>query len=463
MDIKKYPGIKFLDLLKINQSFEPELSNAIRRVLDSGFYLLGDEVKTFEKEYAEFIGTRHCIALASGLDALRLILNAYIEMGQMSEGDEIIVPANTFIASMLAITANRLTPVLVEPDINTYNLDISLIEKYITPRTRGVMIVHLYGQACWSQKLIELAEKYHLRIIEDNAQAAGAYYVPELQGFKVPKSHSSGVSETKPENIKSHNSETLKHWNSETLKHWNSVTLKRTGSLGNAAGHSFYPGKNLAALGDGGAVTTDDDELADVVRTIANYGSKIKYQNLYKGLNSRLDEIQAAFLRVKLPRLDADNQHRREIAQYYLNNINHPDIILPYLEGSEYRPTSLKLRHMKGQSTEDIQKTGTNQSISSEPRALSPVPLALSHIWHLFVIRSPHRDILQQHLTDHGVQTVIHYPIPPHKQDAYREWNEMSLPVTEKIHREVLSLPVSPLMTIDEAAFVTQAINTFHV
>ncbi len=425
--------ISFLDLKKVNDSFEPDLSAAIRRVLESGWYLHGNEVRCFEREYAEYIGTKHCISVANGLDALRLILRAYIELGVMKEGDEIIVPANTFIASILAITENRLQPVLVEPDIDTYNLDLSLIEKHISERTKAILVVHLYGQACWSEELERVSRKYNLKIIEDNAQAAGAYYVSEFQSFSVSKSDL--------------NSETMKPispaeaiakvGNPETLKRWNPETLKRTGSLGNASGHSFYPGKNLAALGDGGAVTTNDDELADVVRTIANYGSKIKYQNIYKGLNSRLDEIQAAILRVKLPRLDTDNQRRREIAQYYIKNIRHPDIILP---GTRH-PELDELR-------ESILKSGT--------LALNP-----EHVWHLFVIRYQNRDKLQNYLHDNEIQTVIHYPIPPHKQLAYKEWNGLNLPVTEKIHREVLSLPMSQVMTCQEAERVVRAINNF--
>jgi len=274
--------IKFLDLKKINNSFEPELSNAVKRVIDSGWYLLGNEVTAFEKEYAAFIGTRHCIGVANGLDALRLIFRAYIEIGLMKEGDEIIVPANTYIASILAITENRLKPVLVEPDIKTFNINPFLIEEKISKRTKGILMVHLYGQNAMHPEIQRLIDKYDLKLIEDNAQAQGAYY-----------------------------------------------NDKRTGSLGDAAGHSFYPGKNLGALGDAGAVTTNNDELADVLRTLANYGSKKKYENRYKGLNSRLDEIQAAILSVKLKRLDSDNQRRREIAHYYLENIKQSEIILP--------------------------------------------------------------------------------------------------------------------------------------
>lgn len=388
--------IPFLDLKRINDSFEPFLSDAVKRVLDSGWYLLGNEAKSFENEYAQFIGTKHCIGVANGLDALRLILKAYIEIGLMAEGDEIIVPANTYIASILAITDNRLVPILVEPDINSYNIDISLIEQHISARTRAIMVVHLYGQACWSEQLEEIARKYNLKIIEDNAQAAGAYF-----------------------------------------------ELKRTGSMGDAAGHSFYPGKNLGALGDAGAVTTDNDALADVIRTIANYGSKEKYKNLYKGLNSRMDEMQAAILRVKIPRLDSDNQHRRGISQYYINNLNHPGIILPGISG----PGGIQ-----------TQDSWNNRS---EPEAQLSVQNALSHIWHLFVIRSNDRNRLQQYLLENDIQTVIHYPIAPHKQMAYREFSGFQLPVTESIHEQVLSLPMGPLMSKEETERVVEVTNKF--
>jgi dTDP-4-amino-4,6-dideoxygalactose transaminase len=373
--------IKFLDLKAINDSFEPELSDAIKRVLDSGWYLLGNEVKAFEQEYAAYTGTQHCIGVANGLDALRLIIKAYMEMGIMSEGDEVIVPANTYIASILAITDNRLTPVLVEPYLNTYNIDPFKIEEKITERTKGIMIVHLYGQNAMHPEIQLLVDKYNLKLIEDNAQGIGAYY-----------------------------------------------GKKRTGSLSHAAGHSFYPGKNIGCLGDGGAVTTNDDKLAAVIRALANYGSNKKYVNDYKGLNSRLDEIQAAILRTKLPRLDADNQRRREIAQYYLDNIKHPDITLP---------------------------------CNKDYFKLSALNFQLSHVFHLFVIRHPRRDELQKYLTENGIQTLIHYPIPPHKQLAYSEWNELSFPITEQIHEEVLSLPISPVMTNDEVKMIVEKINQF--
>jgi dTDP-4-amino-4,6-dideoxygalactose transaminase len=369
--------IKFLDIQKITASFEPGISEAISRVVRRGWFLLGEEVEAFESEYAGFTGSRHCIGVANGLDALRLILRAYLELGVMEEGDEIIVPANTFIASILAITDNRLKPVLVEPQMETYNLDPSQVEPHITERTRAVMVVHLYGRACWSESLADIARKRNLLIIEDNAQAAGA---------RIRDS-------------------------------------RRTGSLGNAAGHSFYPGKNLGALGDGGAVTTDNEQLAETIRALANYGSTIKYKHDYRGLNSRLDEIQAAILRVKLPRLDADNQRRREVARYYQDHIE--------LAGAELPGNRLS--------------------------ALA----ATDHVWHLYVIRHPQRDLLQEHLTDHGIQTLIHYPIPPHRQKSYAGWSNLSLPVTERISGEVLSLPISPVLTNDEIERVVEAVNLF--
>jgi dTDP-4-amino-4,6-dideoxygalactose transaminase len=367
--------IKFLDLKKINESFEPELSAAIKRVLDSGWYLQGSEVKAFEEEYASYISTKHCIGVANGLDALRLILRAYIELGIMKEGDEIIVPANTYIATILSITENRLIPVLVEPDIDTYNIDPFLIEEKITERTKGIMIVHLYGKSSMHPEIERVADKYSLKLIEDNAQAQGAFY--------------SG---------------------------------KRTGSFGHAAGHSFYPGKNLGALGDAGAVTTSNDELGDVIRILANYGSKEKYENVYKGLNSRLDEIQAAVLRVKLKRLDIDNQRRRDIAKYYIENIKHPEIILPYSK--------------------------------------KPIALSLDHVWHLFIIRVKNRNKWQGYLTENGIQTMIHYPIPPHKQSAYSDFNSITSEVTEQIHNEVLSIPLNPVLDASEIKNVVTVINS---
>jgi dTDP-4-amino-4,6-dideoxygalactose transaminase len=372
--------IKFLDLKKINDGFEPQLSQAIQRVLDSGWYLLGNEVRAFEEEYAHYIGCCHCIGVANGLDALRLILRAYIEIGVMHEGDEVIVPANTYIASILAITDNRLKPVFIEPDIDTYNINPFLIEAKITDRTKAIMIVHLYGRNAMHPEIQRLADKYNLKLIEDSAQAQGCYY-----------------------------------------------GNKRTGSLGHAAGHSFYPGKNLGALGDAGAVTTDEDQLASVVRILANYGSAKKYVNDYQGLNSRLDEIQAAILRVKLARLDTDNQKRRTMADYYLQHINHPDIILPAVDPVD-----------------------------------GDVVQNRSHVWHLFVVRCRQRQRLQQYLADNGVQTQIHYPIPPHQQQAYRQWNTLSFPITEQIHQEVLSLPIGPGEEKNEWESIVEMINRFH-
>ncbi|HMM12752.1 MAG TPA: DegT/DnrJ/EryC1/StrS family aminotransferase [Bacteroidales bacterium] len=372
--------INFLDLQAINAQYADELKQAAAEVIDSGWYLLGDRVKRFETHLANYIGVKHVIGVANGLDALRLILKAYIELGFLREGDEVIVPANTYIATILAITDNRLKPVLVEPDINNYNLDISLIEQHITERTKVIMVVHLYGQVCWSNELENIAKRYKLKVIEDNAQAIGA----EWQG-------------------------------------------KKTGALGDAAGFSFYPGKNLGALGDAGAVTTNDDELADVVRCIANYGSKIKYKNDYQGLNSRLDEMQAAFLDIKLKYLDGENQIRREIAHLYCNNIFNSHIILPDKRG--------------------------NTTIKNN----------LLHTWHLFVIRTAHRDVFQEYLKENGIQTVMHYPIPPHKQNAYSNFFIQSLPITEIIHKEVISLPISPVLSYDEVMYIINVVNKFKI
>ncbi len=367
--------IKFLDLKAVNRSYEPELTKSVQRVINSGWYVLGNEVQAFEAEYAHFIGSNYCIGVANGLDALRLILKAYMELGLMQAGDEILVPANTYIASILAITDNQLVPILIEPNIDTYNLDVTLVEKKITPKTRGIMIVHLYGQNGLNPAIQQIAEKYELKLIEDNAQAAGAYYDAD-----------------------------------------------RTGSIGDAAGHSFYPGKNLGALGDGGAVTTSNEKLAQVLRALANYGSSKKYINDYQGLNSRLDEIQAAVLRVKLKRLDQDNEIRRDIAQTYCENINHPNIVLP--------------------------------NLSTNPK---------EHIWHLFVIRHALRDALQQYLLDQGIETLIHYPIPIHKQTAFSAWKNKSLPITELIHDQVLSLPISHTLKRFEVQKVVELLNEYPV
>lgn len=365
--------IKFLDLQKINLQYQAEIEARLLETFRSGWYLLGNEVKNFEANLANYIGSPHAIGVANGLDALRLIFKAYLELGQLKFGDEVIVPANTYIASVLAITDNRLKPVFAEPDINHYNLDISKIEALITPKTRAVMVVHLYGQISWSEELEELAKKYNLKIIEDNAQAIGA--------------------------------------------EWNGI---KSGNLGDAAGFSFYPGKNLGALGDAGAVTCKDDLLAKTIRALANYGSEEKYINKYQGLNSRLDEIQASVLDVKLKYIDVDNDKRRKIAEQYAAEIKNDKIILPILP--------------------------------SQPK---------EHVYHLFVIRTAKRDKLQKYLTENGVQTLIHYPIPPHKQKAYQYYNNLSFPITEKIHNEVLSLPISPVMEAKEIQKVIDVLNNF--
>lgn len=364
--------IKFLDLQKINAQYTAELKQVAADVIDSGWYLLGKQVMQFENNLEVFQEGGHAIAVGNGLDALRLIFKAYIELGFMQEGDEIIVPANTYIASILAITDNKLKPVLVEPDLDTFNLDLNLIEKYITSRTKAIMVVHLYGSVCWSKELELLAQKSNLKIIEDNAQAIGAL--------------------------------------------WKGI---RSGYLGDAAGFSFYPGKNLGALGDSGAVTTKDPELAKVIRTLANYGSSRKYVNQYQGLNSRMDEIQAAFLNVKLRYVDKETLCRQKIAAYYIKNIKNDKIILPQVAVNE------------------------------------------EHVWHLFVIRTKYRDALQSFLQDKGVQTLIHYPIPPHKQDCYISLSTTTLPITELIHNEVLSLPISPVMAMEDINLVVNLINSW--
>lgn len=367
--------IKFLDLQQVNAQYAGELKEAAARVIDSGWYLQGRENAAFEAKLAAFEGVspENVVAVANGLDALRLILRAYVETGFMQPGDEVIVPANTYIATILAITDNGLTPVLVEPDITTYNIDIDRIEAAITERTRAIMVVHLYGRVVWSEKLEAVAAKHGLKIIEDNAQAIGASY----RG-------------------------------------------RRTGALGDAAGFSFYPGKNLGALGDSGAVVARDPELARVIRALANYGSSKKYVFDYCGYNSRMDEIQAAFLSVKIGHVLDENARRREIAEYYCAHITNPKIVLP--------------------------------ALPEDPN---------EHVHHLFVIRTADRDGLQKYLADHSVQTLIHYPIPPHKQQCYKAWNGRSYPITEQIHREVLTLPMSPVMSKAEVQQVVRVINQY--
>ena len=365
--------IKFLDLQKINLLHQQEIEQKLLDVFRSGWYLMGEEVKNFENNLAHYIGAKHAIGVANGLDALRLIFRAYIELGFMKAGDEVIVPANTYIASILALSDNGLVPVLVEPDDVTFNLDVTKIEKAITPKTKAILIVHLQGRIVFSEELKAIAAKHNLKIIEDNAQAIGASW----KGIK-------------------------------------------SGNLGDAAGFSFYPGKNLGALGDAGAVTTNNDDLAKAIRAIANYGSNQKYVNIYKGLNSRLDEIQAAVLDVKLKYIDQENETRRVIAKRFFSEINNPKITLP-----------------------------ENPSDENE------------HVWHVFVVRCKERDALQMHLTEKGIQTIIHYPIPPHHQEAYKELKELSFPITEAMHNEVLSLPISSILTEDEVSEIINVVNQF--
>lgn len=370
--------IKFLDLHAVNGRFRNEMDVALKRVLDSGWYLLGKEVDSFEQEFAAYIGVKHCIGVANGLDALNLIIRAY----GFGPGDEIIVPANTYIASLLAISANGCKPVLVEPDWRTRLVDADRIETSITPRTKAIMVVHLYGRAMEMAKVWEVAKKHNLKVIEDSAQAHGACY----EG-------------------------------------------RRCGSLGDASGFSFYPGKNLGCLGDGGCVTTNDDELAIRIRAIRNYGSDRKYHHIYKGMNSRLDELQAALLSVKLPHLDADNARRAEIAARYCREITNPQVELP---------------------------DDPNRTIEqSNDRTIHP------HVWHVFAITCRERDRLDRFLTDCGIQTNIHYPTPPHRQGAYAELAGLSLPVTERMHREILSLPMSPVLTDEEVSEVIRVVNSF--
>lgn len=373
--------VKFLDLQKITNQYSEEIHKAVSRVVDSGWYLQGKENRKFEEEYSNFIGTKYCIGVANGLDALIWILRAYIELGIMKEEDEVIVPANTYIASILAITENNLVPVLVEPDINTFQINENKIEEAITPRTKAIMIVHLYGRCAYTDKIGEICKKHNLKLIEDNAQAQGCYFLGN-----------------KNVNI-------------------------RTGSLGDAAGHSFYPGKNLGAFGDAGAVTTNNKELANTIRALANYGSSKKYVFKYKGRNSRLDEIQAAVLSVKLKYLDKDNAHRKEIAKYYIENIHNPKIVLPKVV--DYN----------------------------------------SHVFHIFPILCKQRNELQNYLTENGVQTLIHYPIPPHLQECYQASNlkvqNTKLSITEQIHNEELSLPISPVISMEEAKIVIELINKY--
>lgn len=365
--------VPFLDLKQINARCREDLVAAATRVIDSGWYILGEEVKAFEQAFAAWNGSRHCVGVANGLDALTLVLRAWKELGLLHDADEVIVPANTYIASILAITENRLTPVFVEPCERTFNLDPTRIEAAITPRTKAIMVVHLYGQVAAMEPIMAIARRHQLKVLEDSAQAHGA-----------------------------------------------AIGGTKTGSLGDAAGFSFYPGKNLGALGDAGCVTTDDAELAATVRALGNYGSQKKYHNIYGGVNSRLDEMQAALLRARLPYLSAETDRRRQVAQAYLERIRNDAIQLPAAP----------------QRSEE-------------------------HVWHLFVIRCKERDALQQHLSAHGIQTVIHYPLPPHRQACYSQYAHLNLPLTEALHDEVLSLPISPVITDEQVEQVIAAVNSF--
>lgn len=363
--------IKFLELQKMTDMHSAEIQQAVKRVVSSGWYLQGRENQVFEQHYAEYIGVEHCVGCANGLDALILLLRAYMEAGRLKEGDEIIVPANTYIATILAISENHLTPVLAEPNLMTLQIDDDAIENLITERTKAVMLVHLYGRCAYTERVGEICRQHGLLLFEDNAQAHGCLY-----------------------------------------------GTRRTGSLGDAAAHSFYPGKNLGALGDGGAVTTNDAEIAEIVRILGNYGSQKKYVFRYRGRNSRLDEIQAAVLDVKLRYLDEDNERRRRIARYYVDNITNPHVRTPDVEDWN------------------------------------------AHVFHLFPVMCEKRDLLQQGLQDRGVQTQIHYPIAPHKQECYSEWNHLIYNNTEKIAREELSLPMAPYMTLEEAEVVVNGVNS---
>ncbi|MGF1883294.1 DegT/DnrJ/EryC1/StrS family aminotransferase [Vibrio splendidus] len=364
--------IPFLNLKSINQKYQEELKEACARVIDSGWYIMGAELNAFEEEFASYCGTQYCVGVANGLDALTLTLRAWKELGRLQAGDEIIVPANTYIASLLAITENDLVPVLVEPDEHTFNLSSSNILVALSSKTKAILPVHLYGQISPMDEIMDLAKEHDLLVLEDCAQSHGA----ELEG-------------------------------------------KKCGSWGDAAGFSFYPGKNLGALGDAGAITTNDKELYDVLVALRNYGSHKKYENKFQGVNSRLDEIQAAMLRVKLKHLDNETAHRQYIAQLYLEGLHNPLITLPEVTSKE------------------------------------------GHVWHLFVVRVLDRAGFIKHLNEHGIQTLVHYPTPPHQQEAYRDFANLSLPLTEKIHEEVVSIPMDPTLSINDVKKVILSINKF--
>lgn len=365
--------IPYLDLKKINLTYKKEILNKISTLVDSGWYIRGELCARFEEEYASFCGTKFCVGVASGLDALSLIFRAYKEIGYMKDNDEVIVPSNTYIASILSITENNLKPILVEPTLNDFLIDPTKIESKITSKTKAIMVVHLYGQTCQMDKINKIAKKFNLKVIEDAAQSHGAYF-----------------------------------------------NDKRCGNLGDAAGFSFYPTKNLGALGDSGAITTNDKQLKEVIYALANYGSSIKYENTYKGINSRLDDIQAGILSIKLKNLDYENQKRRQIAKKYIQNINNNLIVIPKAE---------------------VEK---------------------NHVWHLFVIRTENRNRLAKYLLENDVQTSIHYPIPPHKQEAFNEWGKMSYPISEKIHAEVLSLPSGSFLADTDIDQIIELLNQYE-
>jgi dTDP-4-amino-4,6-dideoxygalactose transaminase len=364
--------ISFLDINKINKPYEKTFHDKLQNVMDSGWYILGNQVKTFESDFANYCGTKFCVGVANGLDALILIFKGYIELGKLQKGDEVIVPANTYIASILAILQADLIPVLVEPNIETYNLDVHKIQEKITNKTKAVLVVHLYGQLANMESILSIATQNNLLVIEDAAQAHGAV-----------------------------------------------LDSRRAGNFGNASGFSFYPGKNLGALGDGGAVITNDEVLANVIKNIANYGSQIKYYNEYIGINSRLDELQAAFLSVKLPYLDEENDKRRAVAKRFLTEIKNDKIVLPYWDYSN------------------------------------------NHVFHVFVIRVKDRSNFQKYLLNNGIQTLIHYPVAPHKQKALNQFNKLSLPITEKIHDEIISIPISPVINNQEVDLIVNVLNKY--
>ncbi|KAF2341464.1 DegT/DnrJ/EryC1/StrS family aminotransferase [Flavobacterium tistrianum] len=377
--------IPFLDLKKINKPYETAFQEKLKSVLENGWYILGKELETFEKAFAEYCQSKYCIGVGNGFDALILIFKGYIELGKLKKGDEVIVPANTYIASILAILQANLVPVLIEPRLETYNINPDLIPEKITSKTKAILAVHLYGQLAEMQKINEIAEKHDLIVVEDAAQSHG-----------IKKSQISNSKFQPNENLKS-----------------------KIYNLKSASAYSFYPGKNLGCLGDGGAITTNDEALAKVLFSLRNYGSEKKYHNKYVGVNSRLDELQAGFLNLKLPNLDSDNEKRRAVATRYLSEIKNGKIVLPFWDFSN------------------------------------------NHVFHLFVIRTENREKLQEYLAQNNVQTVIHYPIPPHKQKAFSDWNNLSFPITEKIHNEVLSLPISPVLTESEVNYIIEILNQY--